>query len=157
MPRQAKAEEAASPLIDLACACASARRAARLVTQLYAQEMGPLIEPTQFALLFALDQYSGRPQSLLGRALGLDKTTLSRNLRLLQRNGWIEAADADDERERGYRLTATGKETLASAKPGWKRAQDKLRAAMKADDWKNMMSTFGLVARAAQEARIKSK
>ena len=88
--------------------------------------------------------------------MGLDKTTLSRNMRLMQRNGWIELGKAEDQRERGYRLTSAGKQLLSATKPGWKRAQEKLRAAMSAGEWENTLNVFGLVARAAQEARAKS-
>jgi DNA-binding MarR family transcriptional regulator len=162
MPRKAKPAPAsenalgAGLLPDLGCACASARRAARLVTQLYGYEMGNRVQPSQFALLAALDNRPGCSQTLLGGALGLDKTTLSRNLRLMQRNGWIELVKAEDQRERGYRLTSAGEELLNATKPGWKRAQEKLRAAMGAGEWENMLNVFGLVARAAQEARAKS-
>jgi len=163
MPRKTKSATlpdkvpGTSPLPDLECACAGVRRAARLVTQLYGHEMGKRIEPSQFSLLVALERLPGCSQTLLGRALGFDKATLSRNLRLMERNGWIELARAEDQRERGYRLTSSGEELLAATKPGWKRAQEKLRAAMTAADWENMSKVFGLVARAAVQARKKSK
>jgi len=143
-------------LPDLECACAGVRRVSRLVTQLYAQEIGTVVEPSQFALLAALHRMPGSSQAPLGVAMGLDKTTLSRNLRLMRENGWIvpvKAHGADhDRRERGYRLTPKGQQMLSDAKPAWKRAQSRLRAAMSDVDWENMHRTFGLVARAAVEA-----
>jgi len=148
-----------TPLLEmpgLACACAGVRRAARLVTQLYASEMGTRLEPSQFALLFALSRQPGCSQAALGRALGFDKTTLSRNLRLLLRNGWIEIAKAGDQRERGCRLTTAGKQLLASTRPGWKRAQAKLRAALAEGEWESMLQMFDRVARAAWDARAQS-
>lgn len=140
-------------LPDLDCACASVRRAARLVTQLYGREMGK-VEPSQFMLLSVLKHRAGCGQAPLGRALGFDKTTLSRNLSLMRRNGWIELAKSDDKRERGYRLTSSGEEVLATAKPGWKRAQEKLRAAMTSAEWETMWKVFAVVARAAQGGKM---
>ena len=149
-----------NPLPELACACATIRRTARLVTQLYSHEMAPL-EPGQFALLSAFDGRPGVSQGKLGRALGMDKTTLSRNLRLLERHEWIIAAPTSDQRERGYRLTHAGKKTLAAANAGWTRAQKRLRNTLKPGEWETMMNVFGRVAGAAlaaqQEAPSKQK
>jgi DNA-binding MarR family transcriptional regulator len=141
------------PLPDLHCACAGLRRAARLVTQLYSHEMGGDIEPSQFALLSALGQRPGAGQAPLGRALGLDKTTMSRNLRVMEKNGWIEPALSGDKRERGYRLTASGEEILAQTKPGWLRAQAKLRAAFYPGEWETTLKAFDRTAEAAVLAR----
>lgn len=154
MPR--KAPPASPSLPDLECACATARRVARLLTQLYSQEMGRKLEPSQFALLTALSCMPGASQAPLGRALGLDKTTLSRNLRLLEKNGWIEPAPHEDQRERGFRLTRNGEKILIAARPGWLRAQNRLRSVMKAGEWENMMKVFGLTAKAALDARKQS-
>jgi DNA-binding MarR family transcriptional regulator len=140
-------------LPDLECACANVRRAARLITQLFGQEMGNNVEPSQFSLLTALSRKPGTNQALLGNILGLDKTSLSRNLRLMQKNGWIEGAVSKDRRERGYRLTAAGEKLLAETRTGWQRAQAKLRRAMTAAEWDNMQKTFGHAAAAAVRAR----
>jgi DNA-binding MarR family transcriptional regulator len=146
-------QSAPKSLPDLPCACATLRRAARLVTQLYSDEMGSEMEPTQFALLTALGVRGGASQASLARALGLDKTTMSRSLRLLQRNGWIEPAAADDGRERGYRLTRSGAKALSAAKTGWARAQERLRSALKPGQWEALSKIIGQVAEAAVAAR----
>ena len=141
-----------NPLLDLNCACACVRRAARLVTQLYSREMGGL-EPAQFSLLSVLSHLPGTTQASLGRALGLDKTTMSRNLRLMQENRWIAPVLTDDHRERGYRLMPAGKRILAATRPGWERAQNRLRAALKRGEWQAMFRVFNQVAAAALDAR----
>jgi DNA-binding MarR family transcriptional regulator len=136
-------------LPELPCACASLRRAARLVTQLYSEEMGPEIEPTQFALLTALSGHPGASRAQIGSALGLDKTTMSRSLQVLERNGWIAAVSAEDGRERGYRPTAAGKKALSVAKAGWSRAQARLRSELKPGEWEAMFAIVNRVAEAA--------
>jgi DNA-binding MarR family transcriptional regulator len=142
-----------APLPDLGCACAAVRRAARLVTQLYSREIGHGVEPTQFMLLSVLHGRPGCSQAPLSRALGLDKTTLSRNLLLMKRNGWLEPARSEDERERGYRLSPVGEKLLAATRPGWKRAQRKLQSAIRKGEWESMLNIFGHVAEAAREAQ----
>jgi DNA-binding MarR family transcriptional regulator len=144
----------ANRLPDLNCACAGLRRAARLVTQLYSLEMGGNMEPTQFALLSALSGHPGASQAQMGSALGLDKTTMSRNLRVLQRNRWIESAESTDGRRRGFRLTRAGENILSATKPAWARAQTKLQSALKPGEWETLMKVTSRVAEAALTARM---
>jgi DNA-binding MarR family transcriptional regulator len=140
------------PLADLHCACANLRRAARLVTQLYSREMGSAIEPSQFALLATLNASPGLSQNSLGAALGLDKTTLSRNLRLMARYGWLEPVSSADRRARGFALTREGRRMLSATKPGWERAQAKLRAALGPGEWSRMSAAVALAAEGALAA-----
>jgi DNA-binding MarR family transcriptional regulator len=153
-PEEIGAEAAVLP--DLGCACANIRRAARLVTQLYDHEMGGGIEPAQFSLLTMLSRRPGSSQAPMGRTLGLDKTTLSRNLTLMKKNGWIEHAKSEDHRERGYRLTMAGEKLLSATRPAWRRAQEKLRASLGPGEWETMQAMLARVARAATEARARS-
>jgi len=104
-------------LVDLPCACATVRRAARAVTQLYDGHLRATeIEGTQFTLLSVLSSLGPCNQAAIGERFALDKTTLSRNLKLLKNKGWIEAAETVDGRERRYVLTAAGGKRLAAAR-----------------------------------------
>lgn len=70
-------------------------------------------------------------QNLLGRGLGMDKTTLSRNLIHLHRRGWVRIAqDGRDRRARTVHLTPGGKRILKRAQPLWKRVQEDLRSTL---------------------------
>jgi DNA-binding MarR family transcriptional regulator len=111
------------------------------------------IEAPQFALMLTLEAHGPSSQVTIGRAYALDKTTLSRNLKLLERKGWIAALAARDRRERQFTLTAAGRTRLAAAKPEWKRAQDQLRSAMTAAQWNAMFDAFRTVARAAERVQ----
>ena len=144
--------EAEELIPDLQCACATLRRAARAVSQLYADEFHGLLEGTQFSLLALLNKQPGTNQSTLGQILMLDKTTLSRNLNLMKRKGWVEPAPVDDKRERGFQLSASGSELLEKAKPAWLRAQARLQSAMGDEEWTRMFGVANSVTKTA--ARI---
>jgi DNA-binding MarR family transcriptional regulator len=107
------------------------------------------MEAPQFALMMALHEEGPCSQASIGRRHVIDKTTLSRNLKLLQRKGWIESSQASDRRERRYTLTATGRKRLDAARPEWKKSQDQLRSSMSAEEWEAMFRTFKTVVRAA--------
>jgi len=136
---------------DLACACAAARRAARVLTQLYDSRLRSSdLEAPQLALMMTLDEGGPCSQTDLGRRYGFDKTTVSRNLKLLESKGWIEASVSSDKRQRRFVLTAAGRGRLAHAKPLWKQVQNELRQAMPEGQWEAMFHAFRTAAEAAQ-------
>ena len=135
----------------LACACASLRRTARVVTQLYDTELqGTGLRVTQFTLLQALEQMGAGSQGALGRLLALDATTLSRSLPPLERAGWIRAAAGRDRREVRWSLTPAGRRRLASALPAWERAQERLCTALPARYWRMLTEDLAAVGAAAR-------
>jgi len=134
----------------LACACASLRRTARVVTQLYETELqGTGLRATQFTLLQALEQFGAASQGALGRLLALDATTLSRTLPPLERAGWIRAAAGRDRREVRWSLTPAGRRRLAGALPAWERAQERLRTGLPAKHWRMLIEDLASVGAAA--------
>lgn len=116
----------ACALVASECVCSHLRRAARAVTQDYDSALGRTgIRATQLPILVALALAERAPISRLGAALGMDRTTLTRNLRPLERGGLVEiAAGPDDGRQRLVRLTAAGEKVLRRALPRWRRAQE---------------------------------
>jgi DNA-binding MarR family transcriptional regulator len=58
--------------------------------------------------------------------MGLDRSTLGRNLRVLEGEGLVRMVEGDDLRNRLVLLTAAGEERLAAALPAWEAAQQKL-------------------------------
>ena len=138
----------------LVCACASARTVARTLTQLYDEVLRETgLEAPQFALLMTLDQAGPSSQADLGRRFALDKTTISRNLRWLERQGWVAAAAAADRRERQFALTAEGRKRFAAARPRWREAQRLLRAQMTGAEWNTMFRSFARVIEAGERAK----
>ena len=148
-------------LMDLPCACATARQAARVLTQLYDSRLQSTdLEAPQFALMMTLEQQGPCGPVDLGRRYALDKTTVSRNLKLLERKGWIESSAAKDKRKREFVLTAAGRKQLEAAKPHWKKAQNQLRAGMSAEQWDEMFRVFRMVTQTVQglqEGEVRQK
>lgn len=138
------------------CACATVRRAARLLTQLYNEELRPQIEMPQFVLLRSLEAAPACTQSVLARGAGSDKTTISRNLALMRRKGWIQYVESEDLRDRRMCITAAGRNVLRSAMPAWNRAQKRLRSAMMPKEWEAMWQVLDTLTNAAVEARHKT-
>lgn len=111
------------PATSSLCTCFRLRRASRRVTQVYDRELA--------AVSLSLNQYSilrrteREPRVLGGLAeeLGMDRTTLTRNLSPLMDAGLLETVRGKDARQRVIALTDEGRARLATAKPCWQRAQ----------------------------------
>ena len=113
--------------VSLPCMCASLRRASRVLTQLYEDELRPFgIRATQFTLLQALSLAGEVSQGTLGRILAIDSTTLTRTLEIMRRHGWISERRGKDRRERLLRLSKEGQNQFRRALPSWESAQRKL-------------------------------
>jgi DNA-binding MarR family transcriptional regulator len=103
---------------------------ARLVTQLYDDALSAHdLTIAQFGLMSTIAEHrakSGKDISIgaLANAVGLDPTTLNRNLNTLQRQQLADVRpDENDRRVRAIALTATGRQRLKSAVPAWRAAQ----------------------------------
>jgi DNA-binding MarR family transcriptional regulator len=139
-------------VVSLPCACASLRRAARIVTQRYDHELRRSgMRATQFTLLQALARAKDISQGNLGDILGLDSTTLTRTLSLLRRKGWIRARKGEDRRQLRLSLTAKGAREYGRAWPYWRSAQEKLRKNLGEIDWTRLMNSTIRAAALAQD------
>ncbi len=108
----------------LACACTSVRRTGRALAQVYDTMMAPSgLRNTQFALLSRIDQETPVGMGDLAELLALDRTTLTRALAPLERQGWLVSEAGADRRTRQVRLTADGAATRDAARPLWQQAQ----------------------------------
>jgi len=112
------------------CVCAAARRASRELTRAFEKEMrGSGLRGTQFSLLAMLVQTGPMPTSRLADFLGLERTTLTRNLRPLVRDRLVRIDEAEDRRVHRVAITPKGEEVARRAFPFWKKAQDVALAA----------------------------
>jgi DNA-binding MarR family transcriptional regulator len=132
--------------------CASLRRAARAVTQLYDEAFRPLgIRATQFTILQALSLSGEISQGELGHLLTMDSTTLTRTLLILLRNGWVVDRSGKDRRERLLSLTKAGQQEFKRALPHWEKVQAEVRNILGNDRWSKLLREANQVANAITE------
>ena len=114
-----------------ACLCFNLRKAARAVTQLYDAALEPAgLRATQFSLLAVLAGRDAVTITDLARAMVMDRTTLTRNLRPIEKQGLVAIAPGDDRRTREVRLTQRGRTALTRATPRWRHAQTRMLDAL---------------------------
>jgi DNA-binding MarR family transcriptional regulator len=110
--------------IGQVCACFHLRKAARAITQLYDDTLRSAgLRTTQFTLLNAIR--IARPVTVrrLATMVVMDRTTLARDLRPLERQGLVLIESGEDRRERKVNLTARGIQVISRALPLWEKAQ----------------------------------
>ena len=106
------------------CACFCVRKTSRAITRTFDNALAPSgLEATQFSVLAALAVERRFTISELADWLGVDRTTLSRNLRPLVRKGFVAISKDKDQRRRVVRLTPAGRRKLSAAFPLWRVAQ----------------------------------
>ena len=117
-----------SPCID--CLCDATRRAARAVTSLYDHALAPHgIRNTQFTILTTLEMRGPTSLGELAAFLAVDRTTLTRNLALLEAKKWVHSrAAAKDSRSRVVSLADEGRAVIVAAFPAWRKAQERVAA-----------------------------
>lgn len=116
------AEEAARA-IGRQCLAGRMRRLTRIVTRTYDEALRPLgLSVGQLSVLVAISN-GGRTSTRLCRNLGLEQSSLSRNLALMKRRGWVQAERGRDARSLELRLTKKGDALISRALPHWRRAQ----------------------------------
>ena len=112
------------------CVCTAARRRSRELTRAFEKAMrGAGLRGTQFTLLATLVQTGSLPTTRLADFLGLERTTLTRNLGRLIRDGYVRIDEGEDRRVRKVAITPAGEEAARRAYPFWKKAQDAALAA----------------------------
>ena len=110
--------------IGQACACFHLRKAARAITQLYDDTLRSAgLRTTQFTLLNAIRIAGPVTVRRLAMMVVMDRTTLARDLRPLERQGLVSIESGEDRRERKVNLTARGIQMISRALPLWEKAQ----------------------------------
>lgn len=113
------------------CYCANVRRAALALTARYDEALAPHgLKVTQFSLLHSVARRGRANLTALAAATGLDRSTLGRNLRLLEAAGLVALASGEDLRDRVATLTPDGRARLRAAGTAWRAVQSDLEAAL---------------------------
>jgi len=106
------------------CACFNVRKSARVITKHFDEALQQLeLKPTQFTILAVLSSVDAITVTDLADFMILDRTTLTRNLRPLEKQGMIKTGAGEDRRTRMISLSKKGLNKLEKAIPLWKQAQ----------------------------------
>lgn len=126
------------------CACFNTRKMARAITSYFDKKMDPAgINGTQFSLLAAVNYFQPVTVNKLAGELVMDRTTLSRNVNVLEKDGLCQSNPGrEDKRQREITLTEEGKQTLEEAYPLWKEAQEHFYRFFDEKEWKENVSHF---------------
>jgi DNA-binding MarR family transcriptional regulator len=115
------------------CLCLHVQRASRALARRFDDALRPIgLTQGQFSLLTSLNRAEAPTMGAVANLLALDRTTLTANLKPLERRGLVKVVvDADDKRSRRLILTPLGHKLLAAAAPVWKRAHAKAERLLK--------------------------
>ena len=123
------------------CACFNTRKAARAVTRFYDDMLAPSgLKATQLTMLGAISISGPTRMSELADMLALDKTTLTRNLTLLEAGGLIAIAAGADRRERVVAHTRAGTDAVDRALPRWREAQRRMIEHLGEARWRRLLA-----------------
>jgi DNA-binding MarR family transcriptional regulator len=128
------------------CACFNLRKASRVITQHFDEVLKPSgLLVTQFTILTAVAMAKSATINELAEMLVIDRTTLTRNLNPLEREGWLKSEPGQDQRTRVITLAEEGEAVLAKALPLWKQAQTTVEEALGQQRWNTLLANLAEV------------
>lgn len=118
------------------CMCLHVQRAARSLARRFDEALKPFgLTNQQFSLLMSLNRPEPARMKDVAFLLALDRTTLTANLKVLERRGLARSEpDPDDRRSRRLFLTDDGRRKLVEAVPAWRRTEEEIEALLVSDD-----------------------
>ena len=128
------------------CAAARLLRATRVVTRHYDDALRPAgITITQFGLLNMIKRYEPESISDVAQMLDIERTSLSRNLKPLEKAGLVFRGNEGEGRRRRVLLTTLGVAKLKEAAPLWRKAQSRIEAVLGEANLQDLYSALSLI------------
>jgi len=123
MARSGTSRPGSASSVRVVCLCLNLQRAARATARRFDEAFRPLgLTSGQFSLLTAIDRSSSPTIGRIASVLAMDRTTLTANLKPLERRGLVAVTiDEADRRSRRLALTREGRSLFGTAVPVWKR------------------------------------
>lgn len=119
-----KATTSSIETIARTCIAVRLRLLNRVVTNFYDDALRPLgLKVSQLNILVVTAKLGLARPAQVCEILQLDASTLSRNVKPLQANGWLEVVPDEDARAQPFRLTPQGKRLIEKSVPAWEEAQ----------------------------------
>jgi DNA-binding MarR family transcriptional regulator len=123
------------------CACHRVRMAARAVTRFYDERLRPAgLRATQLSVLVAVASDEVTSITALAAFMGMDRSTLTRNLSPLEKQSLIKVGAEGWRRSRTIEITSKGRARLRDALPLWEDAQKALQKQLGERSWDAMRS-----------------
>ncbi|SFH57978.1 MarR family winged helix-turn-helix transcriptional regulator [Planctomicrobium piriforme] len=121
---RSQAQQAVAGQIRQTCMAARLRILNRVVTRYYEEELREFgVRITQINLLVVIAGSESMSPTRLSKILQLEKSTVTRDVAHLLRNGWVTQSMGENERARVLRITPVGMDVIESVQEGWNRAQ----------------------------------
>jgi DNA-binding MarR family transcriptional regulator len=137
-PLEPKTSQEECIVFDTCCVAFNLRKTARAVSKIYDQEMrGAPIRGPLFSVLVIISKRRSASISGLANDIGLDRTTLTRNLKPLEKRGLIRIAPGTN-RSKDVTLLPKGEAALQESMAYWRKAQEKVVQALGEDRWQRM-------------------
>lgn len=122
------------------CIAGRLRLLNRVVTNIYDDALRPFgLKISQGNILILTGKMGVASPVQVCEYLQLDISTLSRNVELMRKNGWLEEVPGEDARSHPFRLTAEGKRLIEKAIPAWEKAQAEARELL-GDDFVSLLN-----------------
>lgn len=122
--------------VNADCACFQIRRASRILTRAYDKALQATgLKINQIGVLVAVRELEPATMQSLAEALGMDRTTLVRNIRPLQRDGYLTTETPRGTRAQQIFITEKALQKLQIAMPLWKQAQTSALSCISTEDW----------------------
>ncbi len=135
------------------CACSQIRRTARALSSLYDAVLLPSgLTVTQYALLVNVGRAGELSHTVLAAKLGMERTTLTRNMRPLVKGKLVATTSGKDRREHLLRLTEAGKRRVLRSLPLWEEAQRRFAAEIGEEVLQSLRTLLTLAESAAARA-----
>ncbi len=132
------------------CACHKVRMAARAVTRAYDETLRPTgLRASQLSVLVAVGTGEAPSIAALAQVLGMDRSTLTRNLGPLEKEGLVKVGLEGWRRSRSLEITKKGQSRLREALPLWQKAQDMLKGRLGNRDWSAAQASMDSLVRVA--------
>jgi len=129
------------------CTSVNLRRAARAASYILYQHLQPTgLRPGQFGILVNISRAGSLTMTHLAEMLVNDRTTITRNIALMERDGLVEVRSGKDRRVREITLTEQGAAKLAEALPFWQQAEASIRERLGGDRWEQTLANARAVA-----------
>lgn len=130
------------------CHCNAIRQGARQVTQFYDRHLAPAgLRTSQYSMLVGLARLGPISINGFADAMAMDRTTMGRALKPLERDGLLAIKPGPNGRTRALHLTEAGHRRIAEAEPLWRVAQEGFESRYGADAAADLRSALARVVR----------